>query len=210
MARVSAPTLIPAATGGAVALATATAVAVSVLPPLALAGAIVAAIAGTAATLGLRREPEPPRLVLPAAPTSDELLAAVDEVEAQIEGKVPPAVGARVTRICSIVRDTIPRLDQLGAGSAQAHSVVATATSYLPEAVGAYLRLPRSWADKRPVSGGKTSLMVLCDQLDLLAHRMDQVFDAVCRADADALVAHGAFLRDKFGAGSLDVGGGHG
>jgi hypothetical protein len=203
MPAAKAPTLIPAATGGAVAVGVAGAVLGGLLSPIALAVAGVAAVAGAAVTAGLARRPdEAPRLILPPAPTSADLLAAVDDVQAQIEGKVPPAVSARVTRICTSVRDTIPRLDQLGAGSAQAHSVVATATSYLPEAVGAYLRLPRSWADKRPVSGGKTSLMVLCDQLDLLAHRMDQVFDAVCRADADALVAHGEFLREKFGAGS--------
>ncbi len=78
-----------------------------------------------------------------------------------------------------------------------------TATSYLPEAVGAYLRLPRNYADHRPVSGGKTSLAVLCDQLDLLAAKMNDVSDAVNRADADALVAHGRFLAEKFGSGSL-------
>jgi hypothetical protein len=68
------------------------------------------------------------------------------------------------------------------------------------------LRLPRSFADHRAVSGGKTPLLVLCDQLDLLAAEMDQVFVAVCSADADALVAHGRFLAEKFGAGpSLDI-----
>ena len=87
---------------------------------------------------------------------------------------------------------------------------MATATDYLPEAVGGYLRLPREFADNRPVDRGKSSLMVLIDQLDLLASTMDKVFDAVCRADAAALVAHGRFLQEKFGAastgGSLDVG----
>ena len=52
--------------------------------------------------------------------------------------------------------------------------------------------------------------MVLIDQLDLLAATMDKVFDAVCRADADALVAHGRFLAEKFGSasggGALDIG----
>jgi hypothetical protein len=44
--------------------------------------------------------------------------------------------------------------------------------------------------------------MVLVDQLDLLAGTMDQVYDAVCRADAAALVAHGRFLAEKFGHAS--------
>jgi hypothetical protein len=79
---------------------------------------------------------------------------------------------------------------------------MATATDYLPEAIGGYLRLPRQWADSRPVDRGKTSLMLLIDQLDLLGSTMDKVFDAVNRADAAALVAHGRFLQEKFGTGS--------
>ncbi|TGJ96554.1 hypothetical protein DLJ96_00055, partial [Actinotalea fermentans ATCC 43279 = JCM 9966 = DSM 3133] len=90
---------------------------------------------------GRRRPPEVP--VLPPAPTSADILASVDAVQAQIEGRVPPAVTARVNRIAKTVDDMAPRLDRLGGGSAQAHTVVATATSYLPEAVGGYLRLPR-------------------------------------------------------------------
>lgn len=156
--------------------------------------------------LGRRSEPE--RLELPTPPTSQEILADLDAFEEGLDQRVPPAVTARVARVSATVRDTIPRLDQLGAGSQTAHTVVATATSYLPEAVGAYLRLPRSWADRRPVSNGKTSLMLLCDQLDLLGYTMDKVFDAVCRADAEALVAHGAFLAEKFGQHSaLEIGG---
>jgi hypothetical protein len=155
--------------------------------------------------LGRRREPASPVPTLKAPPTSADLLDAVNGVEARIAGLVPGVVASRVARVCAIVRDTVPRLDNLGAGSPMAYSVVATATSYLPEAVGGYLRLPRDWADTRPVDGGKTSLMVLCDSLDLLASKMDDVYDAVCRADADALVVHGRFLAEKFGTGSLDV-----
>ena len=117
-------------------------------------------------------------------------------------GAVPAPVASRVTRVARTVRDTIPRLSNLGAGSQQAYNVMATATDYLPEAIGGYLRLPRQWADSRPVDRGKTSLMILIDQLDLLGSTMDKVFDAVCRADAAALVAHGRFLAEKFGHAS--------
>lgn len=150
-------------------------------------------------------EPEPTA----AAPTRDDLGAALDRVEAMVtDGAVPSCVTARVERITHVVRDTVPRLDAIR-GSASAYSVMATATDYLPEAVGGYLRLPRRFADSRPVDGGKTSLMVLVDQLDLLGSTMDKVFDAVCRDDATALVAHGRFLTEKFGhassGGSLDT-----
>jgi hypothetical protein len=139
----------------------------------------------------------------PAVPTSDDLLASLARVEALVaEGAVPAPVASRVRRVDRVVRDTIPRLSSLGLGSAQAYSVMATATDYLPEAVAGYLRLPRQFADNRPVDRGKSSLMVLIDQLDLLASTMDKVFDAVCRDDAAALVAHGRFLQEKFGAAS--------
>ena len=143
----------------------------------------------------------------PAPPVDDdaEILAALARFQAQIKGRVPAAVDARVARVASRVSDCIPRLSQLGPMNAQAHAVLRTATSYLPEAVAGYLRLPRDFADNRPVQNGKTSLVVLCDQLDLLAAKMDEVFDAVCRADADALIAHGRFLAEKFGPNSLSV-----
>ena len=149
----------------------------------------VASSAATSTTSAASASPRPP------SPTSDDLLAALARVEAMVAaGAVPAPVASRVRRVDRVVRDTIPRLGSLGAGSPQAYSVMATATDYLPEAVGGYLRLPRQFADNRPVDRGKSSLMLLIDQLDLLASTMDKVFDAVCRADAAALVAHGRFL----------------
>src|SRR3954468_2677773 len=149
---------------------------------------------------GRKAEPEP--APTSRAPTTDDLQAALVRVEQLVaNGAVPAVVASRVGRVVRVVRETIPRLGNLG-GSAQAYSVMATATDYLPEAVGGYLRLPRQFADSRPVDRGKSSLMVLIDQLDLLASTMDKVFDAVCRDDAAALVAHGRFLAEKFGTAS--------
>jgi hypothetical protein len=149
-----------------------------------------------------------PAVVLPRVPTGAELLEQIDRIGPQVQGRVPSMVQFRVEKITATLRDTVPRLNQLGGGSRDAHSVMATVTSYLPEALGAYLRLPRSFADRRPIEGGKTALLVLIDQLDLLSATMDDIFEAVCRSDADALVAHGRFLEEKFGKGSgaLDVG----
>mgnify|MGYP006176983511 CR=1 FL=1 len=42
----------------------------------------------------------------------------------------------------------------------------------------------------------------MADQLDLLGYKMEQVSDAVNRADAAALIAHGRFLEAKFGHSS--------
>jgi hypothetical protein len=141
--------------------------------------------------------------VVPRQPTEEDVLAALNRVNAMVrEGNAPPVVTTRVVRIARTIHQTLPRLRNLGLGSQEGYSVVATATDYLPEAVSAYLRLPREWADTRPVHGSKTSLMLLVDQLELLASTMDKIFDAANRADAQALVAHGQFLDAKFGHAS--------
>lgn len=138
--------------------------------------------------------------VVPAAPTESDVLAALNRVNAMLrEGNAPPVVTTRVLRIARTIHQTLPRLRQLGLASQEGYSVVATATDYLPEAIDAYLRLPRQWADTRPVEGSKTSLMLLIEQLELLAVTMDKIFDAANRADAQALVAHGQFLDTRFG-----------
>ena len=158
---------------------------------------------------GRRPAPPTPEVALPPVPTGPELLDTIARFEADVDakvaqGRVPELVASRVHRICATARDAVPALDRLGAGSRDAHAVMATVTSYLPEALGGYLRLPRAYADRRPVDGAKTSLMVLVDQLDLLAATMDKILDAVYRADAEALVAHGRFLAEKFGHSGLD------
>lgn len=179
-------------------------VAAGVLTPL-LGGVVaIPLFLAAAGVVKLLTRDEP--VSLPPTDPNVDLTTGLDQLLVDIADKVPPIVLARVERVAATIRETLPRLDNLGPGSSQAHSVVQTAASYLPEALNAYMRLPRSFADRRPVSGGKTSLMVLCDQLDLLGNKMDEIFDAVCRLDANALIAHGRFLADKFGSGALALG----
>lgn len=135
-----------------------------------------------------------------AAPTEADINAALEGVEGLVnDPAVPAVVRARALRVTRTVRNTLPRLALLGMGSYDAYSVVATATDYLPEAIGGYLRLPRDWADSRPVDGGKTSLLLLVDQLDLLATTLDAIYDAANTTDAAALISNGRFLQARFG-----------
>ncbi len=157
--------------------------------------------------LGLK-EPElapaaPPSVAPEPAALSVELSKAVDDLETLAHiSALPSVVASRLDRLVTTLRATIPRLSSLGPGSSQAYDAVAITMDYLPDAVQAYLRLPRAWADSRPVDAGRTSLMVLVDQLDLIAATMDEVYDAVCRADAEALVLHGRFLAERLGPGA--------
>ena len=152
---------------------------------------------------GRTRRHAPERTTVPAAPTEADILASLARVEAMLaDGTAPAVVRSRVARIDRTIRETLPQLPHLGWGSADAYAVVATATDYLPEAVGGYLRLPRDWANSRPIEGGRTALMILIDQLELLSSTMTKMLDAANRADAQALIAHGKFLEAKFGASS--------
>ena len=146
----------------------------------------------------------------PAVPTETDILNARERTEKLArDAHLHPFVLARVSRVTRLVRQTLPRVKSTGLGTTESYAVMATATDYLPEALGGYLRLPRDWADNRPIENGKTSLMLLIDQLDLLGTTMDKVFDAANRADAEALIAHGRFLTARFGheasGGELDL-----
>jgi hypothetical protein len=137
--------------------------------------------------------------VVPPAPTPADIVAALDQVDQSVDDpSLPPAVVARVRRVTTRLRQTVPRMDNSGLTSVDQYALVATATSYLPESLTGYLRLPRDWANTRPIAQGKTSLLILIDQLDLLGAAVDRMYDAVLQKDARALVAQGRFLRQRF------------
>ncbi len=150
--------------------------------------------------LGLSKPPEPPAPTpgLTAPTEADIRTALADTLLLASQSDLPAFVLSRVRRIAGSIDQTLPRLANLGSGSYEGYSVVATATDYLPEALSGYLRLPRAWADTRPLQGGKTALLLLIDQLDLLLATMDKILDAAIRTDAQALIVHGQFLKEKF------------
>ena len=167
-----------------------------------VAGIVAAVVAIGAATTGIlaaRRRGRPGDR--PAPPEPQDLGGGLHELAQRVRPSVPAAVIARVDRIATTVDEIEPRLDDMGFANVDAHAVVRTATSYVPEALEAYMRLPRSFADTRKIQGSKTALAILCDQLDLLAAKMDEVHDAVYRRDAQALIAHGQFLQARFSTG---------
>ena len=130
---------------------------------------------------------------------------SLDQIQKRIKGKVPDDVSARVKHIAATINDSLHRATVLGEGGEDLFGLVRTATDYLPTALQAYLDLPRTYADRKIVSDGKTAHDILCDQLDLLVTKMDEIADDVNRADTDKLIAHGRFLAEKFGKGNGDL-----
>lgn len=62
-----------------------------------------------------------------------------------------------------------------------------------------YLALPPAIACFRPVYGNKTPREYLLEQLDILDKEMKIILVKVLSKDTEALIAHGQFLKNKFG-----------
>jgi hypothetical protein len=131
---------------------------------------------------------------------------AMAEQRRRIGGRVPDDVLAAVGRIHDQVREVLVRRHALPPGSPDAFAVERTVLDYLPTALESYLNLPRGYANRVPVSRGRTARMVLLDQLALLEAKLGEVLEALARGDTDRLLAHGRFLEDRFAVSELDVG----
>jgi len=83
-----------------------------------------------------------------------------------------------------------------------------TALSYLPEALRAYLGIPRTYAEGRPVESGKTAHDILMDQLTVMDSKLNEVAEAIARNDTERLLANVRFLQERFATSSLKVVGG--
>ena len=130
----------------------------------------------------------------------DELRDAMDDLEARVSGQVPREVLAAVERIDGAVREVLDRRGTLPSTSADAFAIERAVVDYLPTALDAYLRLPRSYADTTPIDGRRTARRVLLDQLALLEARLAEVIADLSRGDTEKLLAHERFLRERFSA----------
>ncbi|MEI8082594.1 MAG: hypothetical protein WCI74_12190, partial [Actinomycetes bacterium] len=170
-----------------------------VAPPIALALLPVLYAAGALAAPGRK----PVDLVSGLDP--DDVSRSLKTIRKTIKGKVNQAVSERVDRICTAIEQLLPRANELGTGSDEMHVLVKTATDYLPATLEPYLALPRMYAERKVLSDGKTASQILCDQLDVMAERLDAIGDAVARADGDKLLANGRFLSERFGHTGLQL-----
>ncbi len=137
--------------------------------------------------------------------TPSDLAGALSHQVSAIRGKVPDDVYQKVVSIQQTILGIVPKIDRLGPGSQDAFVVQKTVSDYLPSTLQAYLNLPRAYAAVYRFSDGRTAAQVLIDQLTLLDKKLDEVADAVNKNDADALLANGRFLEDRFGGSQLNL-----
>jgi hypothetical protein len=134
-----------------------------------------------------------------------DLRAALAHQVGLVKGKVPDDVYQKVLSIQQTILGILPKIDRLGPGSQDAFVVQKTVTDYLPSTLQAYLNLPRAYATLHRLSDGRTAAQLLLEQLTLLDAKLGAVADAVNKNDADALLANGRFLEDRFGSSPLSL-----
>jgi hypothetical protein len=134
-----------------------------------------------------------------------DLSGALSSQVAAVKGKLPDDVYQKVLSIQSTLQSILPKIARLGAGSQDVFVVQKTITDYLPSTLQAYLNLPRAYATLHRMPDGRTPSQVVLDQLTLLDSKLEEVAVAVNKNDADALLANGRFLEDKFGTSALKL-----
>ncbi|HMD01700.1 MAG TPA: hypothetical protein VKG44_01925 [Candidatus Baltobacteraceae bacterium] len=118
---------------------------------------------------------------------------------ARIQPLVPPDVFALVQSIANSIDGILPLLAKTNVlGDQDSFTIRQTALHYLPETMQTYLSLPPAFRNLQPMADGKTAKQLLLEQLTLLDAKLKEVVQNLLSNNAQALVANGAFLRQKF------------
>ncbi|MDQ3460484.1 MAG: PspC domain-containing protein [Deinococcota bacterium] len=132
-------------------------------------------------------------------PPSDDIGRTLDTLVTRVRGRVPDDILAKVMSLRTAITAVVPQISEMGAGTTrEAYNVRQTALEYLPDALDKYLSLPEGFAETHVLSNGKTAKETLLEQLELLDETMKDMVGDVYQEDADALLIHGRFLKEKF------------
>lgn len=152
--------------------------------------------------VGVPRNPSL-HLSLSKAMDTKALSGALDELRRSVKKRLSDPVITRLVSVSDTIKHILPHLDKMDGNSKHLHSVRKTVTDYLPRMLETYLQLPPAFARMHRMKNGFTPREMLMEQLGLLQNEMDKILQLVLENDADALVAHGNFIKEKF-AGDYD------
>lgn len=127
-----------------------------------------------------------------------DAVAAVDKLAAESQKRLPPDIATLVAEIASAVSEILPRLSARGVADATFADVRSTATTYLPDTLNAYLAVPAAYRNTAVIRDGKTARQIVVEQLTVLAGKMQEIAQNAVQDDAQALLANGRFLKDRF------------
>ena len=130
--------------------------------------------------------------------SAKELEKILNSLFKKIRSRVQFPVLERVERIIDNIILLLPQLDEMKAEHYNLHVIKQTVTEYLPDMLASYLELPPAFAKMHKVRNNKTSQQILIEQLDILDIQIAKIVVDINSKDAEALIAHGQFLKDKF------------
>jgi hypothetical protein len=139
---------------------------------------------------------------------SDEMnvhdaVAAVTRLAAEAPKKLPSDIATLVVQIATDVAAILPQLSAHGVVDATFADVRSTATTYLPDTLNAYLTIPAAYRNTAPIRDGKTARQILVEQLTVLAAKMTEIAQDAVQNDAQALLANGKFLKERFASAPM-------
>ncbi|HRH80315.1 MAG TPA: PspC domain-containing protein [Thiobacillaceae bacterium] len=117
----------------------------------------------------------------------------------QLRQRVGPQTLAVLQRIEDKLAFLLPRVDaHEGPFDLTPFEVRRIAFTYLPDALDQYLRLPADLARDQPMTDGITAEAALTEQFIRLDHALENLAASVFERDAQGLLIHGRFLRERF------------
>jgi len=119
----------------------------------------------------------------------------LEELERKIKRRLPEELRDKVHSITQQIGELLPRVDD---DPQHRHVLVQTATNYLPRMLEHYLNLPATFARFHPMKNGKTARQLLLEQLTLLDEQLRHIALDLHQGDAEALLTHSRFLKEKF------------
>src|ERR1017187_8832877 len=134
---------------------------------------------------------------------SSELLAQqVRKLVDSVARGLPKDALELLHSIQATLSELLPRLKELRdrgvLSQKDSFTVIETVRRYLPDTLGAYLRLPRFYAQMQPLADGRTASQTLLDQLQVLDNSLKDVSRSSFAGDAETLVTNGQFLQNRF------------
>lgn len=134
--------------------------------------------------------------------------AYLDWLREKVLPLLPPEAAGSLKRILDMATEIWPRIKEMqDQGLVQVENrtmLKQTLTKFLPDIAQNYLKLPSVYAKTHKVDG-KTPMLLLTEQMNLLEVHVTKIREGVYAHDVDALLANGKFLQEKFSPGLLDT-----
>ncbi len=128
----------------------------------------------------------------------NDAVAGVARLAAEAQKRLPPDIASQVADIATAVEEILPRLAARNVADATFVDVRATATTYLPDTLNAYLAVPAAYRNNAAIRDGKTARQIVVEQLTVLAAKMKEIAQDAVVNDAQSLLANGRFLKERF------------